>query len=41
MHCVLLKWHPMIGLDFHDEITSSGRMPIGLAERAVMLSVAR
>jgi uncharacterized protein (DUF885 family) len=27
--------------DFHDEITSSGRMPIGLAERALMLSVAR
>jgi uncharacterized protein (DUF885 family) len=27
--------------DFHDEITSSGRMPIGLAERAVMLSIAR
>ena len=26
--------------DFHDAITSSGRMPIGLAERAVMLSVA-
>ena len=25
--------------DFHDEITSSGRMPIGLAERAVMLSI--
>jgi uncharacterized protein (DUF885 family) len=27
--------------DFHDELASSGRMPIGLAERAVMLSVAR
>ena len=27
--------------DFHDRITSSGRMPIGLAERAVMAGAAR
>lgn len=27
--------------DFHDEMARSGRMPIGLAERAVMLSAAR
>ena len=27
--------------DFHDAMTSSGRMPIGLAERAVMQSISR
>ena len=23
MHCVLLKWHPMLGLDFHNEVTAT------------------
>lgn len=23
MHCVMLQWHPMVGLDFHDEITAT------------------